>query len=77
MNRLEMDQKIKLDDREYVIDSLNENAKEKVASLQFVSLRLQELSNLQAVLQRAKNSYVSGIKKEVLSNRSGLLIEDD
>ena len=72
-----MGQKIKLSDKEYEIDSLSEKAKKVFIALQFASNRIEELENMQALLQRAKNSYVSGIKKEILANKSGLRLEND
>ena len=55
-----MDQKIKLGDKEYEIASLSEKAKKIFVALQFASNRIEELENMQALLQRAKNSYVYG-----------------
>ena len=72
-----MGQKIKLDDKEYEVENFSEQAKATIASLQFANTRMQELSNMQALLQRAKNSYVESLKQEVLSNKAGLLFGDD
>ena len=69
--------KIKLDDKEYDVDHLDDNGKARLASLQFATARIQELSNMQALLKCAKLSYVSSLKKEMLSKKSGLLLEDD
>ena len=71
-----MSQKIKLDDKEYDVSDLSENAKATLASLQFATQRIQELNNMQALLVRAKNSYVEGLKREMLSNKAGYLLED-
>ena len=72
-----MAQKLKLDDKEYDISDLSENARAQLTSLQFVDEKLKELTNMQALLQRAKNSYVEGLKKEMISNKAGLLFGDD
>lgn len=72
-----MGQKIKLDDKEYEAENLSNQARATLASLQFATTRMQELNNMQAVLQRAKNSYVDSLKKEMLSNKSGLLFGED
>ena len=71
-----MSQKIKLDDKEYDVGDLSENAKATLASLQFATQRIQELNNMQALLVRAKNSYVEGLKREMLSSKAGYLLED-
>ena len=72
-----MGQKIKLDDKEYDIENLSEQAKATLASLQFATSRMQELNNMQALLQRAKNSYIEIIKQEMVTKKAGLFLEDD
>ena len=72
-----MSQKIKIDDKEYEVDELSDNAKSTLTALKFVTGRLKELDNMRILLRRAKNSYVDGIKKEMISNKAGLLFDDD
>jgi hypothetical protein len=72
-----MGQKIKLEDKEYDVENLSDQTKATLALLQFATTRMQELTNMQALLQRAKNSYVDSIKKEILSSKSGFLFGDD
>ena len=72
-----MGQKIKLDDKEYDVENLSGQAKATLASFQFATTRMQELTNMQALLRRAKNSYVDSLKKEMLSSKSGFLFGDD
>ena len=72
-----MDQKIKLDDKEYSIESLNDQSKAQLALLRFTTARIQELNNMQALMQRAKNSYVESLKQEMLSSKSGFLFGED
>ena len=71
-----MGQKIKLDDKEYDVENLSDRAKTTLASLQFATQRLQELNNMQALLVRAKNSYVEGLKKEMISSKAGYILDD-
>lgn len=71
-----MSKKFKLDDKEYEIDDLSDASRKTLLSLQFTSQRLQELNNMKALLQRAKNSYVDGLKKEMLSNKAGYLFDE-
>jgi len=71
-----MSQKIKLGDKEYDVNNLSEKGRTTLASLQFATQRLQELNNMQALLVRAKNSYVEGLKKEMISSKAGYLLED-
>ena len=69
--------KIKLGDKEINIDELSEVAKAQAASLQFANDRLKELINMQALLNRAKNSYVQSLKQEMLASKAGYLLSDD
>ena len=69
--------KIKLEDKEYDVEHLSDSAKVTLTSLQFVSSRITELSNMSALLQRAKNSYVNSLKKEMLTEKAGIILEDD
>lgn len=72
-----MGRKVKLDDEEYDVEHLSDQAKASLASLQFASTRIHELNNMQALLQRAKNSYVDSLKKEMLSAKAGFLLHED
>ena len=72
-----MVQKIKLDDREYEVENLSDRAKATLGSLQFATTKMQELVNMKALLQRAKNSYAESLKREVLSRKSGFNFLED
>ncbi len=72
-----MGQKIKLEDQEYEVEDLSDQAKVTLASLQFATTKMQELVNMQALLQRAKNSYVESLKQEVLSSKGGFNFGED
>ena len=72
-----MGQKIKLEDMEYDVKDLSDQAKATLASLHFATTRIQELNTMQALLQRAKKSYVESLKQEMLSGTAGLLLGED
>lgn len=72
-----MASKLKLDDQEFDIADLSDLAKKQLALLQFTTNRMQELTNTQALLQRAKNSYMESLKKEMLSSKAGFSLSDD
>ena len=72
-----MGQKFKLEDKEYDVENLSDQAKATLASLQFAMTRMQELNNMQALLRRAKISYMETIKQEMVASKAGLLLEDD
>ena len=75
-----MGQKFKLGDKEYDVENLenlSDQGKATLASLQFATTRVQELNNMQALLQRAKKSYIETIKMEMVASKAGLLLGDD
>lgn len=72
-----MGQKITIDDKEYELDKMSEQARKVLVSLQFATQRMQELNNLKALLECAKNSYVNNLKKEMLSDKAGFFFTED
>ena len=54
---------IKIDEKEYEMDSLSNQAKEQLASVQFVDAELQRIQAQTAVLQTARAAYVSALKE--------------
>lgn len=72
-----MGQKIKIEDKEYDLENLSDQGKATFVMLKFATTRIKELTNMQTLLQRAKNSYVESLKQEVLSSKAGLLLEND
>ena len=66
-----MPQKIKIDNQEYELDQLTDKAKSTLKALQFVTQRIKELDNMRILLRRAKNSYVQGLKEEIIRNKGG------
>ena len=72
-----MVQRIKIDDKKYELENLSDQAKATFASLQFATNHIAELTNMQSVLQRAKNSYVENLKQEMLSSKAGFLLDDN
>ena len=72
-----MGQKIKIEDKEYDVENLSDQGKATLVSLKFATTRMKELTNMQALLMRAKNSYVESLKQEMLSSKAGFLLEND
>ena len=71
-----MGAKITIDNIDYDIDNLSEKARTAIRSWEFTNFRIEELTNMQALLQRAKNSYVDSLKKEMIARKAGLVLED-
>ena len=53
---------IKIDNKEYDLDTLSDECKVQLASIQFVDQELARLQAQAAVLQTAKASYIQGLK---------------
>jgi len=53
---------IKIDDKDYDLDSLGQEAKAQLASIQFVEQELARLQMQAAALQTARNAYLQGLK---------------
>ena len=53
---------IKIDNKEYDLDTLSDECKAQLASIQFVEQELARLQAQTAVLQTAKAAYLQGLK---------------
>jgi hypothetical protein len=71
-----MSQKFQLDGIEHDVSSLSEKGKSTLLSLQFTVQKMKELDNMHALLQRAKNSYIDGLKKEMLAKKAGFILDE-
>lgn len=57
--------KITLDGVEYDYDTLSPEAKNTVASIQFVDKKLQEKKNELSIAKTARSAYAAALKKEI------------
>ena len=67
-----MTNKIALEIGEYSVADLPENGRLLVNKLEFVQSTLVELYNKKAMMNRAKNGYISDLKAEIIANKAGL-----
>ena len=70
-----MGKPIPIDGKSYDLDDFSEEARGQLKSLQFTVNKLAELQNMQAILTRAKNSYIDAIKKEILADKAGIVFD--
>jgi len=56
---------LKIDNKEYDLDTLSEECKAQLASIQFVEQELARLQAQAAVLQTAKASYLLALQKSL------------
>jgi hypothetical protein len=62
---------IKIDEVEYVLEHLSEDAKVQLASIQFVDAELQRVNALTAALQTARIAYANALNL-ALQQKQGL-----
>jgi hypothetical protein len=61
----------RLDEKEYPIANLSARSKELIIQVKYIDAQLAEGSNMLAIFTRAKNSYVQGLKDEIIRNKAG------
>ncbi len=57
--------KITIDDVDYKLDELSDNAKAQIKNVQFVDAQLQQLNNELAVSDTARIGYTNALKAEL------------
>ena len=58
---------IKIDEKDYELDNLSEEAKSQLAMLQFVDAELQRVNAKAAVLQTARNAYSKALNDALIA----------
>lgn len=71
-----MGQKIKIDGVEYDTDHLSDGAKKLLSLYKHANAQYQEAINMLAIMTRAKNSYLSELKSEMVQGKTGLDLSD-
>lgn len=59
------DQKITIDEVEYNLSDLSDNAKAQLVNIQFVDTQIQQLNNEFAVADTARMGYTNALKSEL------------
>ena len=59
------DQKITIDEVDYNLSDLSDNAKAQLSSIQFVDAQIQQLNNEWAVADTARMGYTNALKAEL------------
>jgi len=72
-----MSSTIKIGDEEFKVADLSENALKQIASIKFADQKIEEQTNMLALLTRAKKSYITALKQEMLSSKAGFVLSDE
>ena len=72
-----MSEFIEIDDVSFPVSDLDAKGRELLRHYQFASKKISELENINILLQRAKNSYIFGLKEEMVAAKAGLILGED
>jgi hypothetical protein len=76
-----MTKRFRIDGDEFDAETLPPEGKALFERMTFAQVRIQELSNQQALLLKAKNAYIADLKTEIVKGRTGVdlsaLFSDD
>jgi len=67
-----MTRKVRIDGEEYDLSSLSAEARSQFELIKFADAQIAELTNMQALLTRAKKSYIDGLEREIIKARTGV-----
>jgi hypothetical protein len=71
-----MTSRIEINGKVYSTEEISIKSKELLRNINRIQSKMHELVNETALLVRAKNSYISGLKTEIISSKSGLDLEN-
>lgn len=63
---------VRIDGADYDLASLSAEARAQLAMIKFADAQIAELTNMQALLTRAKKSYLDGLEREIIKARTGV-----
>ena len=71
-----MTSRIEINGKVYSTEEISVTSKELLKKINLIQSKMRELVNETALLVRAKNSYISGLKTEIISSKSGLDLDN-
>ena len=69
-------EKFSIDGTEYSVDALSEKGLVIFRLLHYSKVRAREIENQQAILNKAKNAYISDLNAEIVQGKSGINLSD-
>jgi len=67
-----MNSTVRIDGEDYDLACLSAEALSQFESIKFADAQIAELTNMQALLRRAKKSYIDGLEREIIKARTGV-----
>ena len=68
---------LKIGDTTYSEDDLTESAKNLALKYKVADQKVRELKLLEFLLKKTKKSYIDEMTKEIITDKSGMIFEDD
>jgi hypothetical protein len=63
---------VRIDGEDYDLATLSAEARSHLDAIKFADTEIAELKNMQALLTRAKKSYIDGLEREIIKARTGV-----
>ena len=67
-----MTRKVQIDGEVHDLATFSAEAKAHLEPIKFADAKIAELTNMQALLTRAKKSYIDGLQREIIKARTGV-----
>jgi len=67
-----MTRKVRIDGEEYDLSSLSVEARSQFELIKFADAQIAELTNMQALLRRAKRAYTTDLENEIIKSKTGI-----
>ena len=72
MSEIKIPDNFEIEDVKYRTDALSAKNLDILKQLTFVEVKIREMINKKAIMTKARNAYISEIKKEVIKSKSGI-----
>ena len=63
---------VRIDGEDYDLASLSAEALSQFESIKFADAQIAELTNMQALLRRAKRAYTTDLENEIIKSKTGI-----
>ncbi len=67
-----MTRKVRIDGEEYDLSSLSAEARSQFELIKFADAQIAELTNMLALLRRAKRAYTTDLENEIIKSKTGI-----
>ena len=72
VKKIDIPEKINIESVEYETNRLSDGGIKILLSLTHAELKMREMANNKAIMVKARNAYISEIKKEIIKSKSGI-----